>query len=95
MENIRILLLIILGVVQLIMAFFTIRLIIAKMSKNEQNGFYFKERRDYIFHFSLILMFAFLSIIFFPKQEKIEFTTSETKMLFGASALGLLNSIVN
>ena len=83
MENIRTALLIILGVVQLIMAFFTIRLIFAKMSNNEQNGFYFKERRDYISPFSLILTFAFLTIIFFPKQEKIEFTTNEIKLLFG------------
>tara|TARA_B110000483_G_C17869667_1_gene417477 strand:- start:144 stop:431 length:288 start_codon:yes stop_codon:yes gene_type:complete len=95
MENVRILLLIILGVIQLIMAFFTIRLIVAKMSNNQQNGFYFKERRDYISPFSLILTFAVLIIIFFPKQEKIEFTTSETKLLFGASILGLLNNMIN
>ena len=95
MESNRILLLIILGVVQLIMAFFTIRLIIAKMTNSQQDGFYFKERRDYISPFSLILTFAFLTIIFFPKQEKIEFTTNEIKLLFGASTLGLLNNMVN
>ena len=95
MESNRILLLIILGVVQLIMAFFTIRLIIAKMTNSQQDGFYFKERRDYISPFSLILTFAFLSIIFFPKQENIEFTANEIKLLFGASTLGLLNNMVN
>jgi len=95
MEGTRILLLIILGVIQLIMAFFTIRLIVAKMSNNEQNVFYFKERRDYISPFSLILTFSVLIIIFFPKQEKIEFTTNEIKLLFGASTLGLLNNMIN
>lgn len=94
MENIRILLLILLGIIQLIMAFFSIRIISAKISKNQSDNFYFKERRDYISHFALILTFSMLTIIFFPKQEKIEFTNNEIKILFGTSILGLLNNIV-
>lgn len=94
MENIRILLLILLGIIQLIMAFFSIRIISAKISKNQSDNFYFKERRDYISPFALILTFSMLTIIFFPKQEKIEFTNNEIKILFGTSILGLLNNIV-
>ena len=94
MENIRILSLILLAILQLIMAIFTIGIISSKLSKNESNNFYFNERRNYISPFSLILTFSMLTIIFFPKQEKIEFTNNEIKILFGISILGLLNNIV-
>ena len=87
-------LLILLAIIQLIMAIFTIGIISSKLSKNESNNFYFNERRNYISPFALILTFSMLVIIFFPKQEKIEFTNNEIKILFGTSILGLLNNTI-
>jgi NAD(P)H-hydrate epimerase len=61
------------------MAFFTIRIIIAKVSGNNENFLYFKEKKDNIYTIAQVFTFATLLILFMPNQEKLEFLTKAWK----------------
>jgi len=91
--TLRIALITILGILQSIMAFFTIRIIIAKVSGNNENFLYFKEKKDNINTIAQVFTFATLLILFMPNQEKLEFSPKEIKVIFTASVLGLVNSV--
>jgi len=91
--TLRIALITILGILQSIMAFFTIRIIIAKVSGNNENFLYFKEKKDNIYNIAQVFTFATLLILFMPNQEKLEFSPKEIKVIFTASILGLVNSV--
>ena len=97
MSSLRIYLISVVGFVQIIMFFFTVRMILAKFYNGENDTYYyFKERKDTIFGIFLFLMFTLLIIIFNPGQSQpIFLSDKETQLFFILGVLGLINHIGN
>jgi len=81
------------GLVQIIMFYFTLRIIIAKI--NKKDTFYFKEKKDNIYGIFQFLMYILLIIIFNPTQKEIKLEDAEIKLFFILGTLGLINTIFN
>lgn len=87
----RFILIVALGILQCIMFFFTIRTIFAKLSGNDENVFYFREKKDNIHVIAESVTFTTLIVLFLPIQETLDFKPTEIKAMFAVSVLGLLN----
>ena len=85
------------GIVQLVMLFFTIRMIMSRVSNGQDdNYFYFKEKKDNIYGIFQVLMYILLITIFRPGQgESINVTKNESRLLLALGVLGLINTIAN
>ena len=95
--NMRLYLISAVSLVQILMFYFSIRIIISKISNDCGSDFnYFKEKKDNIYSVFQFLMYILLILIFLPSQmETINISKNESRLLFALGVLGLINIIAN
>tara|TARA_B100000035_G_C21000524_1_gene554687 strand:- start:988 stop:1293 length:306 start_codon:yes stop_codon:yes gene_type:complete len=95
--NMRLYLISAVSLVQILMFYFSIRIIISKISNDGGSDFnYFKEKKDNIYSVFQFLMYILLILIFLPSQmETINISKNESRLLFALGVLGLINIIAN
>ena len=95
--NMRLYLIAAVSLVQIIMFYFTIRMITSKISNDESSDFfYFREKKDNIYSVFQFLMYILLILIFRPGQlETLTISKNESRLLFALGVLGLINIIAS